>query len=77
MELSLSDLRKDPTNPNWTIPKSYGVWELGNSGSSKKYRYGNYPIRGAELSAKFSRVNLIALYSTRAEAKQYADELNR
>ena len=77
MELSLSDLRKDPSNPNWTIPRSYGVWEIGNSGSSKKYRYGNHPIRGAELSAEFSSVKLVALYSTQAEAKQHADELNQ
>ena len=75
-KISTSDVRPDPDNPNWTRPRSYGVWELPETKGGKRYRYGNYPIRGKELVRDLGAARLIALYTSRVAAKSYADSLN-
>ena len=47
------NVRPDPNNPNWTIPKTYGVWGLPQNSTGKKYRFGNYPVRGKELVREY------------------------
>ena len=75
-EISPDKLRPDPNNLNWTIPKTYGVWELPQDSSGKRYRFGNYPVRGKELEREHKNAELIALYTTRNQAMEYAHDLN-
>jgi hypothetical protein len=74
--LSPNQLRTDPSNPQLTIPRSYGVWEVPCT-SGKQYRYGNNPVREQELENEFGRVKRIGLYENRELAKAQADNLNR
>jgi len=71
-----SKLRQHPTNPNWTDPKSYGVWELPIGSSGKRYRFGNNPVREIELKKEFGNAKLVALFLNRNNARQYAKELD-
>ena len=75
-EISSDEIRPDPNNPNWTIPRTYGVWELRATSTGNRYRYGNYPVRGVELASEHGTAKLIFLYTNRAAAKSYADSLN-
>jgi hypothetical protein len=62
-EISPNQVRRDPKNPNWTIPRTYGVWELPDGSGGKRYRYGNYPVRGTELERDYKAAKLLsALY---------------
>lgn len=70
------DLKKHPTNPGWTMPKSWGVWELPIEARGDRYRYGNYPVRGIELEREFGIVKRLGLYTSRKFAKDHAAELN-
>ncbi len=75
-EISPNKIRPDPTNPKWTIPRTYGVWELSASSTGSKYRYGNYPVRGVELESEHGAAKLVSLYTNRAAAKSHADSFN-
>ena len=75
-QISPQEVVLDPSNKNWTTPRSYGVWELPNSAGGKKFRYGNNPIREKELSREFGSVKLIALYLTRGNAIKHTKQLN-
>lgn len=70
------DLKPHPSNPNWTMPKTFGVWKLPVEAKGKRHRYGNYPVRETELKAEFGAAVLIELYYSRMVAKRHADELN-
>ena len=74
--ISPAATRPDPHNPDWTIPRTYGVWELPVGTGGERYRYGDYPVRGHELMREYGSAVLIALYITRQAAKSHADELN-
>ena len=76
-QISPQDIKLDPTNKNWTSPRSYGVWELPNSANGKRFRHGNNPIREKELSREFDLVKLIALYLVRENAVKHANQLNK
>lgn len=75
-QVSKSELRAHPSNPNWTMPKSWGVWELPAEALGKRFRYGNFPVRGIELEREFGQVKRLALYTSRVAAKTHALELN-
>ena len=75
-EISPDRTRPDPNNPNKTIPRSYGVWDIGAKTSGKRYRYGNNPVRGVELVREYGQAKLIALFTSRAAAKSWADSSN-
>ena len=75
-EISPDRVRPDPNNPNWTIPRTYGVWELTQRSTGKRYRFGNYPVRGNELERDYKNAKLIALFTSRDQAKEYAHSLN-
>ena len=66
-----ASVRPDPNNPNWTIPRSWGVYEVANYAASQ-FRFGNHPVRERELRREFSRVTLLALYEERELAKARA-----
>lgn len=75
-EVSERELKKHPTNANWTMPKSWGVWELPMGSNGKRYRYGNFPVRGIELERQVGSVKRIALYTSRHIAKEHSVKLN-
>lgn len=59
-----------------TIPRSYGVYALPESAkATKRFRYGNHPIRGYELTREFGTCRLEALFRERSLAKALADTL--
>jgi hypothetical protein len=69
----------DSVQPNGplTVPRSYGVYELTDGvGSTRRFRYGNYPIRMRELEAEFTNCALKFLFLTRAAAVAAAFILN-
>ena len=76
-EILPEDVRLDPNNPKWTIPKTYGVWCLPQNSTGKRYRFGNYPVRGKELARDYRKAKLVALYTSRNQAKEYAHSLNK
>lgn len=75
-QVSPSQLRPHPQNPNWTMPRSWGVWELPQRATGKRYRFGNNPVREKELTAEFGKVTLVALYTDRLAAMSHAAQLN-
>ena len=75
-EISPDRTRPDPNTPGKTIPKTFGVWDIGPRSSGKRFRYGNNPVRGVELARDFGRAKLVALYTNREAAKLQADSLN-
>jgi len=74
--LDESIFSEDPGNPNWTKPKSWGVWELPINPLGKKFRIGNNPIRGKELVNEFGSAKFIALFNNREAAEEHAAKLN-
>ncbi len=76
--LSKNDLRPDPNNHNWTIPRSYGVWVVPSNGKSKRFRFGNNPVRKWELEREFNECEQVGpLLESREAAKTKANSLNR
>jgi hypothetical protein len=60
-----------------TIPRSYGVYELcDHVGSTKRFRFGNHPIRMRELEAEFTKCTLSYLFLTRETAVTMTSILN-
>ena len=76
-EILPEDVRLDPNNPNLTIPKTYGVWCLPQKSTGNRYRFGNYPVRGKELARDYRKAELVALYTSRNQAKECANSLNK
>jgi hypothetical protein len=61
----------------YTVPRSYGVYVLPNtSGSSRRYRFGNHPIRLIELNRDFPGARLRYLFLSREESMELANILN-
>ena len=75
-EVTRKDVKKHPTNPNWTMPKTWGVWKLPDEATGERYRMGNNPLVEKELTKKFGGCELVALYTSRVKAQEHADELN-
>ena len=71
-----ADTEADPDKSGLTIPRSFGVWQLPAKTTGKRYRFGNYPIRGKELGRDFGKATLVKLYTSRPAAKAHADKLN-
>lgn len=69
----------DSVQPNGplTSPRSYGVYELTDGvGSTRRFRYGNHPVRMRELEAEFTNCALRFLFLTRDAAVATAFKLN-
>ena len=63
----------------YTRPRSWGVYEISppDSGrATRRFRFGNHPIRERELSAEFGGVRVIAVYTSRTLAESLASLLN-
>lgn len=60
-----------------TLPRSYGVYELsGNIRNTRRFRYGNHPVRRQELERQFGACKLLYLFGTRADAAEMAAACN-
>ena len=60
-----------------TIPRSFGVYVLPAShGSTRRYRFGNHPVRLNELVAEFGDARLHLLFRVRSDAEALAKILN-
>jgi len=67
----------DPNNPDWTIPRTWGVWDIGPKRGARRFRYGNYPVRGNELAQDYGSARLVVLFTDRTTARNEAVSLNR
>lgn len=64
-------------NGRLTHPPSYGVYTLpANHGATRRYRFGNYPVRMQELDREFEQCTLEHLFLSRADAIALASMLN-
>lgn len=66
-------------NGKLTSPPSWGVYELEQSNTalhSRRFRFGNHPIRQHELIAEYNSAKLIALFAERKIALELARALN-
>ena len=60
-----------------TAPRSFGVYELLSSVSgTRRFRFGNHPVRLQELEREFSSCKLLYLFRQRADAVAMASALN-
>ena len=75
-KISLNRTHPDSNNPENTIPRTWGVSDVGSKSSRKLFRFGSSPVRGRELRHDYGVAKLIALYTKRAVAKLHADSLN-
>lgn len=75
--VSENSLRIDPKDKRYTIPRSYGVYEIASTINAKKFRFGNHPVRETEIIRDFGNIKRIALFLDREDAKALADFLNK
>jgi len=60
-----------------TDPPSYGVYMLpANCGTTRRYRFGNHPVRMQELKREFAHCTLKHLFLSRADAMALTSILN-
>jgi hypothetical protein len=61
-----------------TIPPSWGVYRItpDRQSATRRFRYGNHPIRQLELHTQFGSVRPVALFTARALAAELASLLN-
>ena len=65
------------TDNRYTTPRSFGVYELPQSvRGTKRFRFGNHPIRMEELRREFGECTLLATYTERSEALTEATNRN-
>ena len=84
MPESIEAIIRGATSPNnvqvtgcLTDPPSFGVYMLPvNCGTTRYYRFGNYPIRGQELERKFGPCTLKYLFLLKADAMAVTSWLN-
>jgi hypothetical protein len=76
--LNRAIVRRDGHNPNYTVPRTFGVYEIHGRkrGASRRFRFGNHPVRKIELEREFGRVSTLALFESRDDAKSYSDHCN-
>lgn len=59
-----------------TVPRSYGVYELPAAAATRRYRYGNHPVRMQELETELGACRLLYLFLQREDAQSMATALN-
>ena len=79
----MSQARKsvDPSsvksNGRYTSPRTWGVYKVERLLESKRFRFGNHPVRQQELIRQYGEVQLVGgLYEARIDAKEAAYLLN-
>ena len=62
----------------YTRPASWGVYKLllSERATTRRYRYGNHPVRQLELRREFGSAKAVAHYTSRALAVELAALLN-
>jgi len=63
----------------YTKPRTWGVYEITPShrdGETRRFRFGNHPIRQRELESEFRAAGIVALFHERALADELAHLLN-
>ena len=58
----------------YTRPPSWGVYVVAppKQTPTRRYRFGNHPVRQAELSREFGAARVLALFTARAPAEELA-----
>jgi hypothetical protein len=66
------------SNGSLTIPQSWGVYLItpDSQTATRRFRYGNHPIRQLELQNEFGSVRPVAHFTARALAVELASLLN-
>lgn len=61
-----------------TVPRSWGVYELHmtRGASVRRFRIGNYPVRGLELEREFGLVRIVGVFTSRTTAEELQRLLN-
>jgi hypothetical protein len=60
-----------------TRPRSYGVYQLPSSvKATRRFRFGNYPVRMRELEREFGKCSRRHLFLSRNDAREVASWLN-
>ena len=60
-----------------TRPRSFGVYQLpAKAGATRRFRFGNHPIRLRELEREFGKCSRIHLFLSRRDAQEVARALN-
>lgn len=62
----------------YTHPASWGVYRIAppKPTATRRYRFGNHPVRQLELQRDFGSVTVIAHFTARARAEELAALLN-
>ena len=56
-----------------TSPRTYGVYQLPKaSGATRRFRFGNHPVRMRELEIEFGSCKLEHLFRAREDARDVA-----
>lgn len=57
----------------YTSPRAYGVYRLtGKAKSGREFRFGNHPIRKAELINEYGDAEVVAVFLSRRDAQELA-----
>jgi hypothetical protein len=57
----------------YTSPRTYGVYRLtGKAKSGREFRFGNHPIRKAELINEYGGAEVVAVFLSRQDAQELA-----
>jgi len=71
--ISPSSLRPDGL---LTAPRSYGTYEVRDSRATRRFLFGNHPVRMQELEREFGTCRLLYLFRRREDAAAMAAALN-
>ena len=64
----------------YTVPRSWGVYEIEpahDDRATRRFRFGNHPVRQRELEAEFGPISRIALFLERVVAEDLSRHLNQ
>lgn len=75
--ISEKAVQTDPKNNNYTIPRTFGVYEILRTMNTKRFRFGNHPIREIELIREFEDIKRVGIFLDREDAKALANLLNK
>lgn len=74
--ISENSVRVDSNNKNYTNSRTFGVYEVTATNNSKRFRFGNHPVRESELIREFGNVKRHGLFLHREDAKALSYYLN-
>lgn len=74
--ISEKSVQSDSNNKNYTSPRTFGVYEVLTTNNSRRFRFGNHPVRETELIREFDNVKTHGLFLNREDAKDFSNYLN-